>query len=281
MESSERGQDKLDKEAALLKEAFYRIGAELFPQGAMFSPGPQDVMLVSYPKSGNTWIRALVAHLVGTDRSLAEMDHLVPDIYRSRGRAIRNAFRFPCAGRLIKSHECFRPAYKRIILVVRDPRDVCVSYYHYLAGIQRKIDPATVSLDAFVKMFVSGDLDKYGNWGEHTNSWLAAENADLLLLRYEDLLAATHPCLEKICRFLAMDADSAAIAKAVEGCSLEKLRSKERGERTMWHPMKKAGDASSFFRQGGSAGRTELDQESLQDISEKWRDPMKSLGYLS
>ena len=32
--------------------------------------------------------------------------------------------------RILKSHECFQPQYPRIIYIVRDPRDICVSFYH-------------------------------------------------------------------------------------------------------------------------------------------------------
>ena len=265
----------------MFKRAFYRIGSELFPQGSMFSPDPKDVMLVSYPKSGNTWLRALVAHLVGVRQSLGEMDHLVPDVYACNGRELRNAYRFPCSGRLIKSHESFRATYKRLILLVRDPRDVCVSYYHYLGNILRSFDPDRTSLQDFVGMFVAGGFDDYGTWGEHTNSWLAAESADLLLLKYEDLLADAPGSLARTCKFLGLDDDSAAILKAVEDCSLDRLREKEEQERAKWHPVRKAKGAATFFRQGGSTARSDLAQESLELICEKWRGPMKTLGYLS
>lgn len=265
----------------LIRGAYYWIGAELFPEGSIFTPDPDDVMLVSYPKSGNTWVRALVANLVGIRQSLREMDNLVPDIYASRGPVIRNAYRFPCSGRLIKSHESFNASYKRVIHVVRDPRDVCVSYYHYRGDILREFDRDTTSLNEFVDKFVAGSLDNYGTWGEHTNSWFAAEAADLLFLRYEDLLADTPRCFARICDFLGLEADSSEIVTAVENCSLERLRAKEESEGTLWHPVRKAKGAVSFFRKGGSASRTDLDHTALQQICDKWRDPMERLGYLN
>lgn len=269
------------KEPLLIKDAFYGLGSELFAQGSRFSPDPQDVMLASYPKSGNTWVRALVAHLVGAKQSLREMERLIPDIYTSRANTLRNAYRFPCSGRLIKSHESFRPTYKRVIYLVRDPRDVCVSYYHYLANILPTVDANTTSVDAFAKMFVSGGLDDFGTWGEHTNSWLAAESADLLILRYEDLLAEAPQSLTRVCEFLGLDKDASEIATAVESCSLERLRLKEERERKLWLQIKNAKGAATFFRKGGSDGRADLNSASLELICEKWREPMRALNYLT
>jgi hypothetical protein len=165
--------------------------------------------------------------------------------------------------------------------VVRDPRDVCVSYYYYLANILRAFDSETTSLESYVDMFVTGSLDDYGTWGEHTNTWLAAESADLLFLRYEDLMADTPRCLARICEFLDLGTGSSEILTAVENCSLERLRAKEESEGALWHPLKKVGGAAKFFRKGGSASRADLDRASLEKICAKWRDPMESLGYLA
>lgn len=264
----------------MIRRAFAWIGSELFPQGSDFRPESPDVMLVSYPKSGNTWVRALVAYLVGEQRTLKEMDHLVPDIYTCRGAVLRNAYRFPCSGRLIKSHESFRPTYKRIIYVVRDPRDVCVSYYHFLGGILRTLDPESTGLDEFANRFVAGDVDDYGTWGEHAGSWLTAERADFLTIRYEDLLAGAEQCLVRICDFLGLECDESAISNAVENCSIARLRSKEASERTVWHPIRKADASAAFFREGGSSARNNLDQASVDRICDAWRQQMEAFGYL-
>ena len=88
-----------------------------------------DVFLVSYPRSGNTWLRFIISNLV---EPLAPVDfitleHRAPDIHINSDRAMQR-LRDP---RFLKSHEYFDPRYRRVLYVVRDPRDIVPSYYRY------------------------------------------------------------------------------------------------------------------------------------------------------
>ena len=90
---------------------------------------PDDTFLVSFPRSGNTWTRFLVCNLINPDDpvNFAQLESRIPEIYDVTDRNLR-AFPRP---RIIKSHECFDPRYKKIIYIVRDPRDVLISYYEF------------------------------------------------------------------------------------------------------------------------------------------------------
>src|SRR5437899_924402 len=83
---------------------------------------PDDVFLVSYGRSGNTWTRFLIGNLIHPDEpvTFANIERVIPDIYCNSQKKIMNLPR----PRLIKSHECFEPRYKKVIYIVRDPRDV-------------------------------------------------------------------------------------------------------------------------------------------------------------
>lgn len=97
-----------------------------------------DIFLVSYPKSGNTWLRFLVANYFVGDQltvDLRNIEIIVPDIY------VHNIYYFEKlkGPRIIKSHELFDPRYGKTIYIVRDPRDVALSYWHF--QIKKKLIP--------------------------------------------------------------------------------------------------------------------------------------------
>src|SRR5437762_8950223 len=89
------------------------------PAGRRLTVFPDDVFLVSYPRSGNTWTRFLIGNLLHPDQavSFANVEAIIPEIYFNSDRSLRSHAR----PRLLKSHECFQPLYKRVIYITRDP----------------------------------------------------------------------------------------------------------------------------------------------------------------
>ena len=136
---------------------------------------PDDTFIVSYPKSGNTWTRFLIANLLQLDPplTLLDMERLVPAV-DGQTRGFFNAMPRP---RVIRDHGPFNPQYKNIIYIVRDPRDVAVSAYNFVlkGATTRRSYPITT----FVNEFVRGARSAVGSWGENVAGWLAARgNAD-------------------------------------------------------------------------------------------------------
>src|ERR1700744_2321096 len=83
-----------------------------------------DVYLASYPRSGNTMLRFVLAEILsGIPSSFDSIQRIVPEI----GVHVHAHPLLPGAGRLIKTHEPYRRKYKRGIYIVRDIRDVMLS----------------------------------------------------------------------------------------------------------------------------------------------------------
>src|SRR6267142_765686 len=140
------------------------------PAGRGLTVFSDDIFLVAYFRSGSTWSRFLFGNFIHQDRAVTftNMERLVPAIYGLPDRVLR---KLP---RVLKSHECFDPRYPRVIYIVRDPRDVAVSFYFY--NLKVRLLPDSYPLDDFVKRFIATKTvdyaDRVGSWEENVASWI-------------------------------------------------------------------------------------------------------------
>src|SRR5712692_3788671 len=148
----------------------YALGTDI--AGRNLAVRPDDTFIVSYPKSGNTWTRFLVANLVHpeTPATFGNIEDLIPD---SMAVSKRRMTRMP-GPRIIKSHDYFNPSWPRVIYIVRDPRDVALSQFHFHR--KRKMIGDDYQPEKFVTRFIAGETVwpfTYGTWGDNVGSWLA------------------------------------------------------------------------------------------------------------
>ncbi|MGO8793594.1 MAG: sulfotransferase domain-containing protein [Candidatus Sulfotelmatobacter sp.] len=239
---------------------------------------PDDVFLVSFPKSGNTWSRFLLANLLHPDQvaNFANIHRLIPEPASTTKRDFDRMAR----PRIIKSHECFDPRYPRVIYIVRDPRDVAVSQYHYHRKLMKIGDDSPI--ENFVTRFLAGETCPHGSWGQNVVTWLATREGDprFLLLRYEDMLADTVRELEKIVAFLPLTAGREQIAQAVERSSATRMRKLEEAQTDDCSLTKGSRKDLSFVRAAGAGGwRSELPASQAAKIEAAWGPLMRHLGY--
>jgi len=269
------------------------------------------VWLASYPKSGNTWLRAFLANLVADAEApvpLAELpqycdDEARPELFTAlAGRpsteltfdqicALRPRVHAAIAAqspgtRLVKTHNCagFVERYPLqegavtagAIYVVRDPRDVAVSMSHHFgleidAAIERLGDDRVATAND--ALFVTQVL---GSWSHHVSSWADLAGPRVVVLRYEDLVA--NPVFEftKAARLLKLDDERARIERAVRHASFESLAGQERTE-----GFAEASDKSQrFFREGRPGQwRTELTLEQSARVLARHGAQMSRFGY--
>jgi hypothetical protein len=270
----------------MLNEALYvvRYLLELDSAENELTVFPDDTFIVSYPKSGNTWTRFLIGNLVYEDGvDFSNINRRVPD-----PRALSKRFlkRLP-RPRILKSHQSFDPRYQRVICIVRDPRDVALSEYHFAIKTTNIAEDS--SIERFVAKFVAGGSDyEYGSWGENVGSWIGAmrnsqkfRNGNFLLLRYEDVLGDPEGELSRVAYFLGIKASPDRIAVAVKRSSADQMRKLEKAQSKLWSSTKKTRQDKPFVRAAKSGSwKIELPDACIREIESAWGPLMQELGYV-
>lgn len=238
-----------------------------------------DVLLVSFPKSGNTWARFLIANLVYPNEQIgfANIERKIPGIYSNSQAAMLQMPR----PRILKSHEAFDPRYKKVIYIVRDPRDTAVSSYYF--DLKRRIIRDGYPIDQYVTRFIDGEFTgTAGSWGENVASWLVTRRFSngLLLLRYEDMLEDPVRELAKIATFLGLNGGLEDLARAVRLSSADRMRKIEKQQADQWKNNRGRRQDIPFVRAATSGKwKAELPQRSVAEIELAWGNLMQFLGY--
>jgi len=271
------------------------------------------IWLASYPKSGNTWMRALLtAYLGGPD---AELD--INDLDASRHAASRPLFDRvtglpsssllpdevdvlrPQVYRAVNS-ECVEPMFLKVhdawrtvgqdalfpadctrlaVLIVRNPLAVAPSLAEHSG---RTIDGVIeVMADPDHALAGSGSAAQLrqvmGSWSDHTGSWLERSGLPVHLVRYEDLRRDTASAFRGVVQACGLGVDEAAITAAVERTSFDRLREQEAET-----GFRERLGSSPFFRRGMVDGwREELTDEQAARIRADHAEWMARLGYSS
>lgn len=236
---------------------------------------PDDVFIVSYPKSGNTWVRFLIGnYLTGCDCDWINVQQLVPDLHQNPW--VQPGLPRP---RFFKSHCSYTRKYTKVVYLVRDVRDVVLSYYNHLLG-KGRIEPKT-SMRSFVEDFNQGDVDDRCNWSDHVDSWMKNKRKDFMVLRYEDLGADTEAQLIRILRFAGVRVDRQRVKNAVEASRFDNMRALELRQRDMLYRRYGILLPSKFCRRGESKQwKANLSEDEIDDLFCEHKEALERLDYV-
>jgi len=258
--------DKIQDKNAM---AHQKIGA------APVCPRHDDLYLVSYPKSGATWLDFLVANvnvLMSGDNSeinIFNVHDFVPDIHYSKDIGnIRTSFP---AYRIIKSHDNYNPAYKKVIYLVRDPRDVMISYYHFATAL----GDFSGSLADFIRSPNFG-IDA---WCNHLQGWFEDSPVALRIyfMRYEDMKNDIFETMTAMYKMLGHQIPKEILTRAIELSSFSKMKESEEA----WgYGGRPSGKNLKFMRKGKFGGfKDDLLAEDIEHINSRAAKFMNQFNY--
>jgi hypothetical protein len=251
----------------------------LYPPGRRLAVLPDDMFLVSYPKSGNTWTRFLIANLVYPEKNpdFSNINELLPDVEGMWKRDLERVSR----PRILKSHQYFDPRFPKVIYVVRDPRDVVLSEYYF--DIKRRAIADDFPLQQFVSRFSRGELNHpYGTWGENVASWFYTRRQDsrFLLVTYEALQTRPTEEMRRIASFMGISPDPERLAFAIEQSSADRMREMEKKQGHLWSSTRETRQDKPFVRSAKAGGwKIELTESSVAEIEAAWGGLMHEIGY--
>ena len=270
------------------------------------------IWLASYPKSGNTWMRAFLHNLLRDLDKPADINELdqfahgdgMKDWYESvSGRPFaelgdddiaalrpevhkRMTESFPDSV-FVKTHSLLAEdngvplitmEYTTgAIYILRSPLDVAVSLTHHMGmtvdeTIEYLADPQAGSFADPLNI-----PQKFGSWSLHVESWTQTPHTGLHVVRYEDMLAKPMTTFRAAARFLGLDPPRERMARAIEFSSFNVLREQEqrRGFR------EKSLFAEAFFN-SGTAGqwRKILSAAQVEAVLGAHRQQMERFRYV-
>jgi hypothetical protein len=215
---------------------------------------PDDLFISSYPRSGTTWLQH-IAHMLRSDGDLdfAHITQVAPWFERelSLGRKRAADFERLQSPRIFKSHlpRMWLPDGARYLYVVRDGRDVAVSYYHfYRSHLGYEGD-----FEQFFRRFLQGEL-QYGSWFKHIAGWRKRAHAHgVLWIEYEALLADLVGQMRVIADFAGRAPAGRRLHELARACDFEFMRRHEsRFDHASGEPGAASAASGAFVRSGRS-----------------------------
>jgi len=192
---------------------------------AAFGEADSDVYVGTYSKSGTTWMQVLLYQL--TTPGSMDFDHLFdvsPWVWYAALRRVPPAT-VP-APRILKSHdriEHFAPDVRgRFVCVLRDGKDVCVSWFHH----RRSFKGYTGTWDAHVDEFIHGE--DY-SWFRHVRGWLDNPHGlPITYVHFEDLRRDLVGTARGLVEALDLSVDDGALDRVAQRCTFTAMKAHER-----------------------------------------------------
>ena len=276
------------------------------------------IWLASYPKSGNTLLRKFLSTYFFSKNGTFNFGLLKnikqypsADLFRQRGIDVNNKhevakshikvqefINYDKKIRFLKTHSSFVKMdgfsfsnldnTAAVINIVRDPRDVVISYAHHNnQSIEQTVK--MINDDYILASNLKDSIPVYmGSWSLNYNSWkVFDEMKKYLLIKYEDLIEDKEKNFTKILHFLKnvthldFEIDNKKIKRTLEEISFEKVKKMEEDKGFHEARFDQNGKKIPFFRKGKSNDwKNTLDIKIKDLIESKCKKEMVELGYL-
>ncbi|XP_062255313.1 sulfotransferase 2B1-like [Platichthys flesus] len=215
-----------------------------------------DVIAVTYPKSGTIWMQEILPLVLnGGDlkpiQTIPNFERM-PWLEEIKLSIVVDQLKSP---RALVTHfpyhlmpASFHTSKAKVIYVVRNPKDVLVSsyYFHQMASFLE--DPGT--FDEFKEKFLDGRV-MFGKWTDHVKSWRHTELTDrIMYISYEEMVQDLPASLRRLSGFLGTNLSEDTIQKIAEHCTFKTMKNNNMSNFSLLPKKFMDSDKSPFFRKG-------------------------------
>ena len=255
---------------------------------AAFHSRSDDVFIVSFPKSGTTWLQMIVYQIL-TDGDLSRIWHICEFSPFWEEDFVFGDLRIPArtSRGVFKSHLGYPFIYHgegKYIYGVRNGKDVAISFYHHL----RNYNNFELGFDEFWQTFLTSGVGAFGRWFDHVSQYADnPDNLNLLFVRYEDLATDLKRTIQKIARFLETELSDEDLERAVVKSTFTYMKQHEEKFDLYHREVRKPGNAAvsglrpNQFLRNGSSGewKTVLNSDQIDQFGAMFEQQLGDKGF--
>jgi hypothetical protein len=245
-----------------------------------------DTFIVGHPKSGNTWTAYMIAMLLYEDNNyeinMANIGEYIPVVHGADSSIAK--YKKLSSPRVFRNEWPVYPnRYPKTIYLIRDPRSIIVSYFHMYNTLFKD---KSCQMDEFIDEYLAYGFIRHWEpllrWDKQIIRWLKKSKQDdnILIIKYEDMVADRSVMLEKIADFLQLAYSEEIFNMAVERGSFSSMKNNEKkyGAESYINMVGKKGE---FVRSGTTDGwKKSLTLVNIKKIEHVLGPAMKAVGYL-
>lgn len=253
-----------------------------------FEVRDDDIFVIAFPKTGTTWLQEIV-YIISNDLNFekaasSSLENRFPYLeFIYPGLSAVSKMPSP---RFIKSHlplsllpQEIKEKSPKIFYIVRNPKDVAVSYYHFVSMLT--MTNYTGQFKDFFETFINDKVPYGPIWRHYSEFWEHRDDSNIFIISYEELQKDIKSCIERIASFLGKSLNEDEINKIAVHCSFDSMSRNSSVNYEHWDDLGiRKKDSEKFMRKGQVGDWQNYFTSDMNERMEKWiKEHFEKVGF--